>query len=334
MEQRIQKIHEESVVIDACGGLGFAYPEILAGGINAISVTLAARSWEGMDHVLNQIKRYYLLIGMARECVMLVEEAEDILKAKREGKLGIIFGFQNASPIEKDLTSLDILYKLGVRIIQLTYDDANALGCGCRELTDTGLTRFGMEVVKAMNYLGILVDLSHTGYLTSRNVIEISEDPVSFTHANPSTLKDSPRNRPDDLIRMAAEKGGMIGLTTYASHNKSAPDKRPSLEDFLDQIDYVVQLVGVDHAGIGTDMFPGRTKNEYLLEFQSRYVTDTSKGRPSFETRQVEGFSDISQFPRITEGLLSRGYTNEDCGKILGGNFYSLFQRVWKDPGF
>ncbi len=331
MEERIRDIHQKAVVVDALGGYGFAYSDILAGGIHATNVTLNMNASEGFDHVLNQIKRYYGLIEMDPGRLMLVEEAEDIMKAKQEGKLGLIFGFQNGAPLEEDVTLLPIFYKLGVRIIQLTYNEANALGCGCLERNDTGLTSFGIQAVQAMNRLGMLIDLSHTGYRTSRDAIEVSDDPVAFTHGNPSALKDAPRNRPDELIRLIAEKGGFIGLTPYAAFCKSAPGKRPTLEDFLDQIDYVVQMVGIDYVGIGTDKFEGKTKEEFFLEVQSRYpkLIDTP-----FEHRHVEGFSHISNFPRITQGLLAKGYSDEDCGKILGGNFYSLLKRVWKHPKF
>jgi membrane dipeptidase len=147
---------------------------------------------------------------------------------------------------------------------------------------------------------------------------------------NPSALKDISRNLPDKLIRMVAKKGGVMGLMPYSVFCKSAPGKRPTMEDFLDQIDHVVQLVGVDHVGIGTDKFEGRTRLEHYSGIQNRYPEIPSV----FEHRHVEGFSHISHFPRFTEGLLSRGYSDEDCGKIIGGNFYSLFQRVWKNPGF
>jgi membrane dipeptidase len=331
---RTKKIHEQSVVIDALGGFGLPNAEknisdIMSGGINAATVTLG--SHYGMDFAIDKFKRYYAIIEMTRDRLMMVEESQDILKAKQKGKLGIIFGFQNASLLEENVTLLSVFYRLGLRIIQLTYNEANALGCGCLEPTDTGLTSFGTQVVWAMNRLGILVDLSHTGYRTSRDAIEVSEDPVAFTHASPGGLKDIPRNRPDELIRLLAEKGGVMGVSPYAFFCKSAPGKRPTLEDFLDQIDYVVQLVGVDHVGIGTDMFTGRTKEEHFLESSNRFPKEW---RDPFDKRHVQGFSSISDFPRITEGLLSRGYSDEDCGKIIGDNFHSLFQRVWKNPGF
>jgi membrane dipeptidase len=331
MEQAVRNLHEKNVVIDALGGYGFAYMDILNAGINALNVTLNMFASEGLDYVFAQIKRYYGLIEMDPAHLMLVETIEDILQAKQHGKLGLIFGMQNGGPLAKDVTLLSILYKLGVRIIQLTYNEANPLGCGCLESRDTGLTSMGAQAVQAMNRLGVLIDLSHTGYQTSREVIEASDYPVAFTHANPSALKDVPRNRPDELIRFLADKGGFIGLSPYAAFCKSKPGKRPTLGDFLDQVDYVVQLVGADHVGIGTDKFEGKTREEYFLEVQSRYskLIDVS-----FEHRHVEGFSHISYFPRITEGLLSRGYSDEECAGILGGNFFSLLKKVWRNPVF
>jgi membrane dipeptidase len=334
MKDRSQKIHEESVVIEGLGGFGFPYSEILAGGINAINVTLNTRSRNGTEAAMNDIKRYYALMEMVPDRVMLVEEAQDILTAKREGKVGIIFGFQEPTPLEESKTvvstPLYIFHKLGLRIMQLTYNDANLLGCGCTEPTDTGLTSFGIQVVQVMNRLGIVVDLSHVGYQTSRDAIEVSEDPVIFSHSNPLALKDVPRNVPDDVIRMAAEKGGVMGVTPYAAFCKSASGKRPTMEDFLDQIDYVVQLVGVDHVGIGTDKFEGRTKLEHYASAQTRYP----KLMVPFEHRHVEEFSSIRDWPRFSEGLLSRGYSDGDCSKMIGGNFYSLFEKVWRNPGF
>jgi membrane dipeptidase len=331
MEQKVRNFHQKNVVIDALGGSGFPYMDILNAGINALNVTLNMYASEGVDYVFAQIKRYYGLIEMDPARVMLVETIDDIGKAKQDGKLGLIFGMQNGAPLGEDMTLLLILYKLGIRIIQLTYNEANALGCGCLESRDTGLTSLGVQAVQAMNRLGVLIDLSHTGYQTSREVIEASDHPVAFTHANPSALKNVPRNRPDELIRALADKGGFIGLTPYAAFCKTKAGRRPTLGDFLDQIDYVVQLAGGDHVGIGTDKFEGKTKEDFFLEVQSRYskLIDVS-----FEHRHVEGFSHISHFPRITEGLLSRGYSEEECAGILGGNFFSLLEKVWRNSVF
>jgi membrane dipeptidase len=330
ISSRAKSIHKKNPVIDALGGFGFKYADILSGCINATNVTLAMYPYEGPDHVLNEIKRYYSIMEMNPDKIMLVETAEDILKAKHEGKLGIIFGFQNACPLATNVTLLPVFYKLGVRIIQLTYNEANALGCGCLEPNDTGLTSIGIQFVQAMNRTGILIDLSHTGYNTSRDAIELSVQPVAFTHANPLALKNIPRNRPDDLIRLLAKKGGVIGLTPYASFCKSQLRRGPTMNDYVDQIDYIVQLVGIDHVGIGTDKFEGRTPEEHYMESISRYP----KIMRDFEHRHVEGFSHISHFPRITDNLLSRGYSDNDCAKIIGRNFYELFNKVWSKPAY
>jgi membrane dipeptidase len=330
--ERVQRIHDESIVIDGLTGSALRYPEILAGGINAVNVTLDSHA--GMQSVIFDAHRYYALMEIAPDRTKFVQEAEDIRTAKKEAKLGIILGLQDPYPLEENTrmlpATLYTLWKMGVRIIQLSYNDATALGCGCTEPNDTGLTSVGQQVVQIMNKLGMVVDLSHTGNRTARDAAELSEDPVTFTHANPLALRDRPRNKPDDLIRLVAENGGIMGVTPYAAFCKSAPGRRPTMEDFLDQVDYVVQLIGIDHVGIGTDKFEGRTELEFYTEFKSRYP----KLMVAFEHRHVEGFSTISNWPSITEGLINRGYSDEDCGKILGGNFFSLFKKIWKKHPF
>ncbi|HSR12164.1 MAG TPA: membrane dipeptidase [Thermodesulfobacteriota bacterium] len=331
MSPRAKNIHDRAVVIDGLGGYAFAYPDILAGGIHAANVSLNMYACEGFEYVLNQVRRYYALLEYDPARLLLVQELEDITKAKEQGKLGIIFGLQNGAALGNDVTNLPILYKLGLRIVQLTYNEVNAIGSGCMEPRDNGLTGFGAQLIQAMNRLGILIDLSHVGWQTSKDAAEASEYPVAITHGNPFAMKALPRNRPDELIRLVAGKGGVIGATPFAAFCKSAPGKRPTLEDFLDQVDYLVQLAGVDHVGVGTDKFEGKTKEEYISEVQTRYPKLI---QTRFEDRHVEGFSHITQFPRITEGLLARGYSDEDCGKILGGNFLSLFRKVWRKPLF
>lgn len=330
-DARVRYLHEKAIVIDGLGGYGFAYDDILSGGIHTTHVTLNMYAAEGFDYVLNQIRRYYSLLEMQPDHLTLIEKPLDILRAKEEKKLGIIFGFQNGAVLGNDVTLLPIFYKLGVRVIQLTYNEANLIGCGCLETRDTGLTSLGRQVIQVMNRLGMLIDLSHVGYETSREAVQMSEYPVAITHGNPTALKNLPRNRPDDLIRSVAQKGGVVGLTPYAAFCKSGQGQRPTLRDFTDQIDYVVNLVGIDHVGIGTDKFEGKTREDFISEVQARYakLIDTP-----FEDRHVEGFSHIQYFPRITEELLRKGYSEDDCMKILGGNFYNLFNKVWKTQAF
>jgi membrane dipeptidase len=329
--ETVQDVHRRAIVIDALGGYGFAYRDILTAGITATTVTLAMYGSQGLDFLLSEARRYYGLMEMDTDRVMLVQEADDILSAKRQGKLGIIFGLQSAVPLGQDVNLLPILYKLGLRVIQLTYNEANAFGCGCTERNDTGLTSLGVQLIQAMNRLGILVDLSHAGHRTALDAIQISDSPVAFTHANPSALKAAARNKPDELIRALTAKGGVVGLTPYAAFCKSEPGQRPTIRDFVDQVDYVVQLVGIEHVGIGTDKFEGKSKEEHWLDVYGRYPKLI--GVP-FEHRFVEGFDRITDFPRLTEALLMRGYSEADCLGILGGNFLSLFRQVWRKSRF
>lgn len=328
MRNMVREIHKRAIVIDGLGGYGYEYLSILNSGINITNVSLNMFNSERFDYVLKEIRWYFGLIETNVSHIMLIERPEDILLAKKQNKLGLIFGLQNGTALEDDVMLLPILYKLGIRIIQLTYNESNSLGNGCQVTNDTGLTSLGREAVKIMNRLGILIDLSHVGYKTSQQATDLSESPVAITHGNPLALKNVPRNRPDDLMIHVAKKGGVIGLTPYSSFCKSQPGKRPTIDDFLDQIDYVINLVGIDHVGISTDKFEGTTSWGYALHRYPKLI-DTP-----YEHRHVEGFSHITDFPKFTDGLLKRGYSDGDTMKILGGNFYSLYKQVWKCPGF
>ena len=144
-----------------------------------------------------------------------VKTAADILQAKQEGKVGVILGWQNASPIENHLSRFDLFHTLGVRIIQITYNERNLLGNGCYERRDEGLTNFGIDAIKEMNRLGILIDLSHVGDHTTLEAIELSEKPVAITHANARAFVNHVRNKTDEALLLLVEKGGVIGANAF-----------------------------------------------------------------------------------------------------------------------
>ena len=258
---------------------------------------------------------------------MQVRSVEDIHEAKSQRLAGMIFGFQDTGPINGNLRMLAVYHALGVRIIQLTYNDENAVGCGCMAPEDKGLTPFGREVVAEMNRLGMLVDLSHCGHKTTMDAIEVSKGPVAFTHANPLALAKSPRNKPDEAFKALAAKGGVAGavlLPAWLTHHGQA-----SLEDYLNAIDYLVKLIGIEHVGLGTD---------FMEEIPAEIMATALKGISPENLQQfygsniVKGFESAAEFPKVTEGLLARGYSPEDVKKIIGGNWLRLYEKVW--PGF
>jgi len=325
-QHQATKLHEESIVIDGLNASYFFNEAVLRrirqGGITAFNGTVAA--WHSFPETMKLIADYYRLFEDHSDRIMPVRTVEDIHQAKAGGRVGMIFGFQDTNALDGNVRMLAVYHALGVRIIQLTYNDENAVGCGCMAAEDKGLTPLGREVVAEMNRLGMLVDLSHCGHKTTRDAIGASKGPVAFTHANPLALAKSPRNKPDEAFKALAAKGGVAGvvlLPAWLTHHGQA-----SLEDYLKAIDYLVNLMGVDHVGLGTD---------FMEEIPADIMATALKGisaenlQKYYGSTIVKGFESAAEFPKVTEGLLSRGYSPEDVKKIIGGNWLTLYEKVW-----
>ena len=343
-ERRAAEVHVRAVIVDSLGGMSATDPPSLVDGKDFFDLALEAGVsvlhetvacyFAGDDDPYRVAERFYkydCLIEWASDKALLVTSAEDILKAKTEGKVGLILGFQDTIPIGGNLTQLWIYYKLGLRILQLTGMFRNAVGDGCYEPGNRGLTRFGKQVVREANRMGIVVDLSHVGERSSLEAAELSEAPVIFSHSSVKALCDHPRNLTDDQIKAAARSGGVVGLCPHSIFTEVERGVRPTVNEFLNHIDYIVDLVGADHAGIGTDRFV----QESLVEgtgsvFFERTVLRGFDGGYTFNEKQVKGFSEMREWPNLTRGLVARGYSDDDIEKILGGNFLRVFQEVWR----
>ncbi|MBW2308944.1 MAG: dipeptidase [Deltaproteobacteria bacterium] len=320
--------HKELIVIDALNVSNWSeevFKDIQKGGVTAVNATVAI--WENFKDTMKLLIEWNERFEKFEDTIFQVRSTADILKAKETGKVGIILGFQNTAPIEEELGFLQIFYQLGIRIIQLVYMQQNFIGGGCLEEKDSGLSKFGVEVVEEMNRLGILIDLSHVGNQTCRDAIEASEKPVCFTHANPFSLFAHPRNKSDDLLKAIAAKGGVVGANLIPSFLKSGV--KSTLDDFVDVIDYLVNLIGIDHVGIGTD-FP----IEQPESFYDRIVTGSCKRKGlgikfPFPMVLPEGIRMPSEFPNITNSLARRGYDDESIRKVMGQNFLRLFDEIW-----
>ena len=321
------RIHKEAIVIDGLNASFFFNEDVLRrvrlGGVTAFNGTVAA--WHSLPETMNLIADYYRVFEERPDWIMQVRRVEDIHEAKVRGCAGMIFGFQDTNALNGNLRMLAVYHALGVRIIQLTYNDENAVGCGCMAPKDKGLTPFGLEVVAEMNRLGMLVDLSHCGHKTTMDGIEASKGPVAFTHANPLALAKSPRNKPDEAFKALAAKGGVAGVVRLpawlTSHGQA------SVVDYLKAIDYLVELIGIDHVALGTD---------FMEEIPAEIMMASLKGisaenlQKYYSSTLVEGFESPADFPGVTEGLLSRGYRPEEVKKIMGGNWLSLYEKVWQ----
>lgn len=335
-EQRALDIHRKAIVIDGLHIINAGLPEVKKGeyfekmrkaGVTATNTTIGWFFTENFRQAIDNIADWYRLPPAAKNQLLLATTAKDVEKAKKTGKYAAILGFQNTKMIEEDIGLLQVFYNLGVRILQLTYNFRNFVGDGCNERTDAGLSRFGVQVVEEMNRLHMLIDLSHVGPVTTNEAIDISKNPVAFTHACPRSITDSVRNKTDEQIKALAEKGGVMGICAWSPICYTKYGVRPTVDDFMTHVDYVVNLVGVEHVGIGLDLNATRTK-EYFDSFKSKYPEIV--GPFIFETYRTKDLDEASLMPNVTRGLVARGYSDQEIFKILGGNFLELFRRVWR----
>lgn len=246
-----------------------------------------------------------------------VDSITDLLLTPKLGKIGVIVGFQNSSHF-RTAGDVETFYRLGQRVSQLTYNQRNRIGSGCREPRDTGLTPFGAEVVERMNRVGMAVDVSHCGERTSLDAIAVSRQPVLATHSNARALVPwQSRCKTDAVIRRLAVSGGVMGITAVRAFVGGSPT--PSLDDLLDHFDHVVRIAGVEHVGLGSDVDPTALDPE------------TGQASPYYVIRGLEPQFRVFQ---ITDGLLRRGYTPRDVELILGGNFRRALTAIWPDASW
>lgn len=321
-----KKLHEESIIIDGLNTSWFSDVRVLQhlqeGGVTAVHATIAA--WHSPLETSKLLGKIFFLCDRYSDIIMLIESVDDIRKAKDSKRVGLILGFQDTAPIDDMLGLLNVYHELGVRVIQLTYNNENLVGCGCQDEKDNGLTDYGRKVVREMNRLGILVDVSHCGPRTTLEAIDASAVPIAFTHANPYALHPHPRNKSDEAILSLAKRGGVIGATQFPL---LVTDQYPAtLSDYIDIIDYLVNLVGIDHVGLGTNFM------EFVPE---EVVTSTLQGFPLevvlalSQVQPMQGFETAAQFANVTAALVQRGYGASDVQKIMGGNWLRLDEAVW-----
>jgi membrane dipeptidase len=240
-----------------------------------------------------------------------------------------LLGCQNSSPLNDRLRFVELFADLGVRVMQLTYNNQNGLGGSCYEESDSGLSRFGRQVVREMNRVGMLIDLSHVGERTGRDAIEYSDGPVAVTHANPSSLFTHRRNKGDELLHALAAKGGIIGLATYKNIGGPWCD---SIGSWCELVARTVELVGIEHVGIGTDIGRKETLDYLMWMRKGRWTRDVDYGAGSAQTPgQVpppDWFASTEQFPDIAKAL-ERHFSDDEVGLIMGGNWLRLYGTVF-----
>ncbi len=325
------KLHNQAIVIDGlqtCQWNRSIFEDMRAGGLTAVNVSSVI--WENFREGIGYVSEWKRFLRENDDLIRPVLTVADIHVAKAENKTGIIIGWQNTSPLEDKLDYVEIFKDLGVGIMQLTYNTQNYSGAGYLEENDSGLTGFGREVLGEMNRVGVLCDLSHVGDRTTADVIARSKAPVCISHVLPRALRDVKRNKPDELLKACAEKGGIIGISLFAPGLAAGNDA--TVEDYLDAMAYVIDLVGEDHVGIGTDFSQERPRPGPWQLWANR-DKGTARTLTEFATVKIskpKGIERIGEVPNITARMLARGWSETLVLKLLGQNWLRVLDAAWR----
>jgi membrane dipeptidase len=322
----VSTLHDRLIVIDGLNVSNFSrsvFEDMRRGGVTASNCTSCV--WENFTETMRNTARWKTRLRENADLITQIYTTEDIHRAKRESKAGIILGWQNSSGIEDRIEYLALFHELGLRIIQLTYNTQNLVGSGCYETRDSGLSDFGRDVLAEMNRLGILCDLPHVGAKTSEDAILASKQRVAYSHCLPAGLKAHPRNKSDEQLRFIADRGGFVGVTMFPAFLKRGP--AATVDDYVEAIEYVINLCGEDVVGIGTDF-----TQEYGRAFFDWITHDKGSGRKLVDFGEVlnpEGMRRIGDFPNLTAAMQRHGWPQARIEKVMGGNWLQLLKDVW-----
>ena len=361
-EDRASTLHEKFIVLNALD-VSFArnwddrcVDSQIEAGLTA-NVVCASMRHQDFGGTLRALCEWRNLIAKSRK-MLLATGTNDIVTAKKQRKLAVVLFMDRYQPTKsieavyleymKEMENgLEVLQSLGLRVSQLAYWRRNIVADGCGERTDSGLSEFGIKVVKEFNRIGLVIDTSHLGPKSISETAEYSEDPVIFSHGGSYSLCENIRNIRDNQIKAVAEKGGVVGIVGGSVLLKKEGAKRgASVVDFMDHVDYVTKLVGVDHVGIGLDRCAPEIKSPqeavaYFERMKGCFPTGYPEGSTRARAWSIDGIgvpefdavgSSLNPYAKlvnITRGLVSRGYSDQEVEKVLGGNFLRVFKKVW-----
>ena len=297
-------------------------------GLDAVHVTIVYH--EDFDELQLEIKKWEKLFHENSDLIFLGKNFQDIEKANKENKTAIFFGFQNCSPIEDDINLVEKVHQLGCRFMQLTYNNQSLLATGCYEKVDSGVTNFGREVIREMNRVGLVVDMSHSAEKSTLDAIEFSEKPIAITHANPSFWHPAKRNKSSDLLKVLSDSGGMLGLSLYPHHLKD--NTNCTLDSFCEMVAKTAEIMDVKKIGIGSDLCLDHpdTVVEWMRNgswSKSKNYGEGSKNKPGFP-KQPDWFLDARGFSNIEKGLKKVGFSDTETHGILGNNWYNFYKSI------
>lgn len=304
------------------------FEEMRAGGVTAVNVTIAYH--EGFHEIVQVIAEWNRRFIEHADLIAHARSTTDIEVAQKAGRTAIIFGSQNPLPIGSDLGLVEILHTLGLRFMQLSYNNQSLLCSGWQEPADSGVTRFGREVIGEMNRLGMVIDMSHSGERSTLEAIDISVRPITVSHANPSWWRDTKRNKSDAVIRALAKRGGLLGLSLYPHHLKDG--SACTLEQFTGMVRDVADRIGAEHIGIGSDLCQGQPDQIVQWMRIGRWTfppVDSTDAKATFPS-QPDWFRDNRDFGKIRDGLLKAGFKDGEVEGILGLNWFRFMQSLFE----
>ena len=302
------------------------FRQMREGGVDAVHVTITYH--ENFRETVLNIERWNRWFEAYPDLIFQGRGSEDIALAQSTGRTAIFFGSQNPSCMEDDIGLVEVLHTLGLRFMQLTYNNQSLLATGCYEAEDTGLTLMGREVVAEMNRVGMVVDMSHSGERSTLEAIEHSRRPIAITHANPASWHPAMRNKSDTVLNALAESGGMLGFSVYPHHLRGGGEC--PLEDFCQMIARTAEQLGPERIGIGTDLCQDQPDEVVTWMRTGRWTKqmhygEGSREKPGFPA-MPDWFGDNRDFGNIATGLRACGLSENDVAGVMGGNWARFFE--------
>lgn len=342
--------YANTIAIDLLGGVGkppgrpdeslseIELAEIRATGLSAINVTIAPQGafWfgpEAAEKCEQQFRLWEGRIAAHPDTFTAIRKGVDLARAHRQKRLGVIYGFQDTSPIGEDLSRIDKFHERGVRVIQLTHNRRNLVGDGATEPGNAGLSNFGHQMIEALEARRIMVDLAHGGRRTTLEAIKAASKPLLIGHTGCAALTDLPRNQPDNVLRALADRGGVAGIIFWPYLRKV---KQPMAIDVIEHIEHAIDVCGEDHVGIGTDSTVNTIERTPSYEAENRATIAAmvesgvfEKGRPAQLYTFIPDLNHPRRFETLGAMLSARGHGDARIQKILGGNFARVLSEVW-----
>ncbi len=325
----MSKLSEEILIIDGleyCNWNRNLFEDAHKGGLNAIHVTLVY--WENTEESFKKIEEWESIIKKYNDLITHANSSKDILTAKKQNKIAIIYGFQNSAPIANDIFLVEKFFNKGLRFMQLTYNNQTPLGGGCFENKDSGLSRFGKSVIEEMNRLGMIVDLSHAGKQTALDAIEFSKKPVAISHANPSFFHQSIRNIDQDILLNLKNNNGFIGLSLYPYHLKNSSNCK--IEDFCAMIKQLLNIIGNDSVGIGSDLCLNWPDEVVMWMRNGKWTKKIdygeSKNKNAHWPQQPSWYQKPSDINNLFEAMCKNGINEKIAIKIMGLNWLNFMK--------